>query len=165
MKDEIGSLRRHWKPSCYHRKETGSSVTSLSHRIKLYLKPNQHFLITQADKLPLLFVSPRVGVSVITMRSIRIYKVATTYLPGLSQKITYRFFLKFSAPLPGHTSCSDPSLLLPHPQWGFFCFLGLYRQCGSSLARGHIGVAAASLCHSHSNEESKPHLQLHCSSR
>ena len=31
---------------------------------------------------------------------------------------------------------------------------------GSSQTRGLIGAAAASLCHSHSNARSKPHLQL-----
>ena len=29
---------------------------------------------------------------------------------------------------------------------------------GSSQARGRIGTTAASLCQSHSNEESEPHL-------
>ena len=45
---------------------------------------------------------------------------------------------------------------------GFFLVFGLFRAAlvayGSSQARGPIGAAAASLCHSHSHIESKLHL-------
>ena len=38
-----------------------------------------------------------------------------------------------------------------------FCFLGPHPD-GGSQARGPVGATAASLYHSHSNVESKPHL-------
>ena len=48
----------------------------------------------------------------------------------------------------------------------FFNFLGLFaiswatpETYGGSQARGRIGTVATSLCQSHSNTESKPHLQ------
>ena len=48
--------------------------------------------------------------------------------------------------------------------WVWFLFLlCLFRNTpkayGGSQARGQIGAVAASLCHSHSNSRSKPHLQ------
>ena len=50
------------------------------------------------------------------------------------------------------------SLLL----WRFFFFFFLFRAApmayGSSLAKGQIGAAAASLHHSHSNARCEPHL-------
>ena len=67
---EIGNPKRHWKPPCNHQEETiFSGIT----------EPQDHtvpetyidiFQLHWADKLPLLFTSLRVGVSVITMRRI-----------------------------------------------------------------------------------------------
>ena len=50
----------------------------------------------------------------------------------------------------------------------FFFFFSLFKAVpvayGSSQARGRIGAAGASLCHSHSNTRSELHLRLHHSS-
>ena len=40
-----------------------------------------------------------------------------------------------------------------------FPFKAVPAAYGSSQARGRIGATAVSLCHSHSNEGSEPHLQ------
>ena len=40
-----------------------------------------------------------------------------------------------------------------------FFFWWPHLQCGSSQARGRTGATAATLCHSHSNARSEPHLQ------
>lgn len=83
----------------WHHWATGSSFTW-----NLYW----YFPITWGDQLPLLFMSPSIGVSVSTMRSIITYKIATTYLPGLSQKIPYRFFV------PCHPDMSSLHVLIHH---------------------------------------------------
>ena len=42
----------------------------------------------------------------------------------------------------------------------YFCFSrASFKAYRNSQARGQLGAVAASLCHSHSNAESEPHLQ------
>ena len=67
---------------------------------------------------------------------------------------------------PGHSSESIESYLLTNqgtPLVGKFCkgttFLSFCLFYGGSQATGLIGAIATSLCHSHSNEGSKPSLQ------
>ena len=48
---------------------------------------------------------------------------------------------------------------LDFPSFLFFFFKAAPVAYGSSQARAQIGAAAASLCHSHSNVGSEPHLQ------
>ena len=75
------------------------------------------FQLHWADKLPLLFTSRRVGVSVITMRSMKTCNTTMTYLLVYHRKIPYRFFMEISVLLHRHKhpSSSGTSFLSPTP--------------------------------------------------
>ena len=75
--------------------------------------------------------------------------------------LNYKHLFTWSVPKFGLENILSPSELIC--KTFFFFFFGFFRvelvAYGSSQARGQIRAAAASLCHSHSNSRSQPHLQ------
>lgn len=108
VSDHVWSLKSHYKASCNG--ESGSLMTSWSHRIKLFLKPICIFQLHERIN-SLLSVWSKSGFLLFTLRSTITYKVATMYLPGLAQKISE---VSFGTLLPHCLDLSNLHVLIHH---------------------------------------------------